>query len=46
MILTIIIGLVIEVSYSPRLDYTENNQLILWYGRNSKRKFKILIDNY
>ena len=46
MILTIVIGLVIEIIYRPRLDYTENDQLILWYGRNSKRKFKILIDNY
>ena len=46
MISIIILIIVVEGFYKPRLDYTRNNQLLLWYGnRRLKRKFIILIDN-
>lgn len=44
MILILIIALIIEAVYSPRLDYTHNDQLLLWYGKK-KREFFIIFDN-
>lgn len=36
--------LIVELAFRPRLDYTHNDLLLLWYGRKS-RKFFIIFDN-
>lgn len=41
LILIILIVFLIEAFISPRLDYTKNKKLLLWYG-NAKRKYIIL----
>ncbi len=38
----IILILLIEQIFRPRLDYTREQKLLLWYGRN-KRKFIIIM---
>jgi len=41
MIPFIIIALLIEMIFKPRLDYTRDKVLLLWYGR-SNRTYTIL----
>jgi hypothetical protein len=33
--------IVLEVVFRPRLDRTEEGNLLLWYGRNKREYFKI-----
>jgi hypothetical protein len=37
----LIIIVFVEIDYKPRLDYTRDKKLLLWYGK-PYRKFKIL----
>ena len=43
MFLTIILLIIIavEVVFSPRLDYTNEGNLLLWYGRKFRNYIKI-----
>lgn len=40
----VIVIFVIEIMFSPRLDYTHGDQLLLWYGRG-ERKFYLIYDS-
>ena len=40
----IVIGIIAEIVYSPRLDYTHGDQLLLWYGKK-ERKSILIFDN-
>jgi len=42
MIWVILIVIVIELAFSPRLDKTRNGDLLLWYGRNKRKYIKII----
>lgn len=41
----IVIGVVIETTLSPRLDYTHGDQLLLWYGKKERKSFLIFDNN-
>lgn len=41
MILSIIILVILEIAFRPRLVYTRERNILLWYGRN-KRNYIIL----
>lgn len=34
IIILVILTLIVEVVYKPRLDFTREGKLVLWYGRN------------
>ena len=37
LIIIVAVGLSIELIYRPRIDYTSNNDYLLWYNKNGKR---------
>jgi hypothetical protein len=37
----LIVILVIELQYTPRLDFTKDGNILLWYGKN-ERKYIVL----
>jgi hypothetical protein len=43
LILILIVLLFAEVFYVPRVDYTRDNKVILWYGKKI-RKYKVLFN--
>lgn len=40
-LIIIIITLLIEIIYSPRLDTTKENNLLLWYGNPNRKYLKL-----
>lgn len=44
MIIIIIFLIIIltEILYSPRLDYTKDEDLLLWYNGKPKRKYIVI----
>lgn len=38
----LILLFIIEVAFRPRLDYTRDKDLLLWYGRNNRNYIKII----
>jgi len=41
LILLVLLAASVEIIYSPRLDFTRNEHLLLWYGKIN-RKFVII----
>lgn len=37
IILLLLFALMMEVLYSPRLDYTREGKLLLWYGKDVRK---------
>lgn len=42
-IISIIIGIFVEKVYSPRLDWTRDKKLLLWYNIEGGREYKIIL---
>jgi len=38
-VVILLILIFIEYLFQPRLDYTDNNNLLLWYNNYKKRKY-------
>lgn len=41
ILILIVIGIFIEIIFSPRLDWTSENELLLWYGGLKRRFIKL-----
>ena len=39
----IVLAIVIEINFVPRLDYTRNHKLLLWYNCKKGRKYIVLM---
>lgn len=39
----IFMGFMVEIVYRPRLDYTEERELLLWYEGKEKRVYKKIL---
>lgn len=40
----LIIFLIIEFLFKPRIDITKDKKILLWYGKSLKRKYIILFE--
>lgn len=43
MILLLLILILIEIIYNPRVDITDYDDVLVWYGNKGKRKYFKLI---
>lgn len=39
ILIIVVVWVVVELNLKPRLDLDEDNNLLLWYGINSKRNY-------
>lgn len=42
MITIILLSILIELIFSPRIDITKNKNILLWYGKYKRNYIKIL----
>jgi hypothetical protein len=40
----LVVIIIVEFLFRPRIDFTKDKKILLWYGRSLKRKYFIIFE--